>query len=65
MRSKVAHGRKSITGANNVLPAYMGDPRRVVSEKLADVSFPVQVDTTFKTTNRIMKSTTSALSLSA
>jgi hypothetical protein len=43
----------------------MGGPRRVVSEQLADVSFPVQVDTTLKTANRITKSTTSALSLSA
>jgi hypothetical protein len=65
MRSKVVHGRKSITCANSVLPAYMGEPREAIPETLADMPNHAQVDTTFKTADQIVKSTASALRQSA
>jgi hypothetical protein len=65
MRSKLVQGRKSMICANSVLPAYMGSPRGIAPENLAETAFCVQVDTTLKVQNISLRSVASALAPSA
>jgi hypothetical protein len=65
VRSKLVHGRRSMTCANSVLPTYMGDPRGTAPENLAYALLYVQVDTTGKVANLRVKSICSAFSSNA
>ncbi len=54
-----------MTCANSVLPAYMGDPRGIGPENVADARFRVQVDTTQNVANVPVLSITSAFTMTA
>lgn len=54
-----------MTCANRVLPAYMGDPRAIVPENLADTALQVQVDSTARALYVHFKSMHSTLGSSA